>query len=236
MRQRLVIIPVIAIGLVAGTGFADQALMRTFPEHKCQFTLPDNDWSWRDGLTVDAIFIASKSTEGLLVALTSIPLRPGEALDAAYVTSYEKGFAASGAISTRGGHFATFQGLPCYQVEVLSPGEKTMVARLVFANGRAYQLMLVSEGRPLPPVPTVENIMNGFAFTAPPSPDPAGTSWADGIAEWIGKVLAGCVLITVFVFVVRWMDRSSKRAGASAESTTSNPASRAQAGDEESKL
>jgi hypothetical protein len=235
MWKRPLLIPVIAVGLVAGTGFADEAVTRMSPAHKCQFTLPDNDWSWVDGLTANAVFIAVNRHEGLLVALTSVPLRPGEALDVTYVSSYETRFAATGAHSTRDGHFTSFQGLPCYQVEVLSPGDKTALARLFFAHGSGYQLMLVSEGRPLPPAPTVEKIMSGFAFTVPPSPHPAGDSLADRIAGWIGKVLAGCVLVTVFVCVVRWMDRSTKRAQSPADPPADNPADRAQASDEESK-
>jgi hypothetical protein len=206
-------------------------LTRVFSSFRCRFTLPSDHWHWEDQLSqeamssirankdvnarnADVIFTASDDN-GLTVALLQQKLPWSVPLDQKFVDGFEKGFSQSNRFVKRGGRLATFQELPCYQLEGTIGDGQTVVAKVFLANRCTYILMVGGDD-PVGPEVDLEAIMNGFGFLEPPRAPSSYPSY-DFIAYWAGQLMVACIPAFILFVVFRRITRRRLK-GCSSES------------------
>lgn len=175
----------------------DQELTKEFPAFKCAFSLPGTDWTWQDAAVVPNAVCVARSTEGLVVMLTVLPVpASSRGVDGEFAANFERGLYASPTMRQRGGTRTKFAGLPCYESRALVNGQLTAVIRVVVANGFAYQVQLLGNTEPVEKRPDFEAIMNSFKFTSPPVvPSPGAYTAAKPVnfAYTMGQIAAACL-------------------------------------------
>ena len=142
---------------------------RTFPVAKCRYALPGPDWHWIDKRPPKVVFMAG-NTKGFVLNLATMDMPTPVPLDEQFVKGFEKSFYHTGQLERR-----AVPGVP--GLAELSngrqAGRRENVGHTVFsAHGLMYTLTLVGGKEPIEADPTFETVMEGFAFTTPPEPEP----------------------------------------------------------------
>jgi hypothetical protein len=146
---------------------------REFPTEDCSFTLPDKDWEWLDPRLVPAPAVkalaCAGNRSGLRVVIRCDPVKPSEVVTQRTYANFAAGILKSGRWKKLGAKHLSFQGVPSYRLDLQSTqdgsGHRLLI---VYSNNRAYVLQVINTRGSVGW--EADEILDNFAFTAPPRP------------------------------------------------------------------
>lgn len=182
---------------------------RHFPTARCKYTLPNDDWSWQEPNHKKQLFSA-RGLGGSVIFLCSSETLPTTQLDQTFVDEFEREYFGPGKAEKKGGRFTSFQGLPCYEMDGLTPEGLAEHSLLFIANSRAYNLVLLSMASSTDQVKQFEVALGGFEFDQPPTAPTPNAHTRYGSAELAADVVVVGLPIAVVLLLVRRLLRSGR--------------------------
>jgi hypothetical protein len=149
-----------------------------------------------------------------VVTLASMQIPTSTKLDESFVKGFEKPMYRPGKFKKRGGRMRKFLGFPCYQFEFEFAAGQMGAGRVLLANGRSYQLMVLGNEAPVERDSDFEKIMGGFALTdfrapiaksANSTPQSEEMEGALEVSRLMGGVVVVCLLAAVLIVALRWV-------------------------------
>src|SRR5207248_3010527 len=113
----------------------------------------------------------------------------------------------------RGGHFLTFNGMRCYQVESFLNDGRTSVNRAFLADDLGFNLLVIGGKEPVEQDPEFEKLMSGFAFLKPPN-RVAGSNVAPygaNVSDVMGQLVGGLLFVVFIIVAGNALTRKKKR-------------------------
>jgi len=185
---------------------------KEFPDLKCRYTLAGEDWKWMDSPGAANIFMATDGSH--VVTLASMQIPASNKLDESFIEGFEKSMYQSGKFKRQGGRMRKFLGFPCYQFEFEYAASQMGAGRVLLANGKSYQLMVLGNKAPVEHEPDFEKIMGGFALigaqmpiskSADATPQSEAMQGVLEVSRIMGGLVVVCLLAAVLIVALRWV-------------------------------
>jgi hypothetical protein len=140
--------------LIHASDLRAQERSKEFPDLKCRYTLPGEDWKWTEPTGRANVFMATDGSH--VVTLASMQIPASTKLDESFIEGFEKPMYQPGKFKRRGGRMRMFLGFPCYQFEFEYGAGQMGAGRVLLANGRSYQLMVLGDKAPVEHEPDLD--------------------------------------------------------------------------------